>query len=162
MAQPYINFQESTSTDDRLLVAIFVASLVHVGLILGANFSVHEPPKINKSIEITLVNSPSDNAPKKADFLAPENQVGAGERKEKNRPMQQKTPSKGTTARQPPVEKQSRNTPKADQKIISQKKAEPKLNVAEDSKSTSNQPKKELTPESLSQQIAQLGVPGLA
>jgi len=43
------------------------------------SISLRHNREINKSIDITLVNTPAKKAPKKANFLAQENQVGAGE-----------------------------------------------------------------------------------
>ena len=85
------------SNNDSLLIALFVAVIVHIVLVLGMNFTTPQPEKINKSIDITLVNTPAKKAPKKAKFLAQENQLGAGEKAKKPEPPAQKLPSQGNS-----------------------------------------------------------------
>lgn len=63
---------------DRLGFALFIAALLHLALILGVSFSFHTPKEISKTLEITLATFKSETAPKKADFLAQENQQGSG------------------------------------------------------------------------------------
>lgn len=64
---------------DRLLVALFLASVVHAALIFGIGFEMPKPAKIRESLDIVLVRSASERAPEKADFLAPHRQTGSGE-----------------------------------------------------------------------------------
>ena len=85
------------SNSDSLLIALFVAVIVHIILVLGMNFTTPQPEKINKSIDITLINTPAKKAPEKADFLAQENQLGAGEKAKKPEPPPQKLPSQGNS-----------------------------------------------------------------
>lgn len=63
---------------DRLGFTLFLAALVHLALILGVGFSVSKPNEISHTLEITLAPFKSDVAPKKADFLAQDNQQGSG------------------------------------------------------------------------------------
>ena len=63
---------------DRLGFTLFVAALLHLALILGVSFSFAKPGEIRRTMEITLATFKSEVAPKKADFLAQENQQGAG------------------------------------------------------------------------------------
>ena len=63
---------------DRLGFTLFLAALVHLALILGLGFTFAEPKTISKTLEITLATFKSETAPKKADFLAQENQQGSG------------------------------------------------------------------------------------
>ncbi|KAF0867390.1 energy transducer TonB [Pseudomonas sp. LD120] len=63
---------------DRLGFTLFLAALLHLALILGLGFSVAEPKAISKTLEITLATFKSETTPKKADFLAQENQQGSG------------------------------------------------------------------------------------
>ena len=51
-----------------LLTALLVAVIVHIAFVLGINFTTPQPEKINKSIDITLVNTPVKKAPEKALF----------------------------------------------------------------------------------------------
>ena len=144
-----------------LLMALLVAVIVHIALVLGINFTTPQPEKINKSIDITLVNTPAKKAPEKADFLAQENQSGAGEAIKKLESPAQKPASQETSEVKPkPVKKSApeENKPKVAQKIITQEKAEKKVVTASKTEVV-NQPEKhpQITAESLHQQLAQLG-----
>ena len=144
-----------------LLTALLVAVIVHIAFVLGINFTTPQPEKINKSIDITLVNTPVKKAPEKADFLAQENQSGAGEAIKKLESPAQKPASQETSEVKPkPVKKSTpeENKPKEAQKIITQEKAEKKV-VAASKTEVVNQPEKhpQITAESLHQQLAQLG-----
>jgi len=147
------------SNNDSLLIAIFVAVIVHIVLVLGMNFTTPQPEKINKSINITLVNTPVKKAPKKANFLARENQLGAGEKAKKPEPPAQKLPSQGNSQVKE-IKKISpeESEPKVAQKILTQQQAEKKV-VTASKPDVASQPEKrpQLTAESLQQQIAQLG-----
>ena len=147
------------SNNDSLLIAIFIAVIVHVVLILGTNFTMPQYEKINKSIDITLINTPAKKAPKKADFLAQENQSGAGVKTKKPEPPAQKLPSQGNSqVKQIKKIATEESEPKAAQKIMTQQKAEKRV-VTASKPAAANQPEKhpQLTAESLQQQIAQLG-----
>ncbi len=63
---------------DRLGFTLFLAALLHLALILGVSFTLTPPAQISKTLEITLATFKSEVAPKKADFLAQENQQGSG------------------------------------------------------------------------------------
>lgn len=68
------------SQSDRLGLALFGAALIHVVAILGITFSVPKPASETAgNLEITLVESHSDKAPDKPDFLAQANQDGGGD-----------------------------------------------------------------------------------
>ncbi|MCF7200999.1 energy transducer TonB [Pseudomonas oligotrophica] len=63
---------------DRLGFTLFVATVVHVALILGLGFSLSEPQQLSKTLEITLSTFKSEKQPEQADFLAQDNQQGSG------------------------------------------------------------------------------------
>lgn len=63
---------------DRLGFALFIATALHVSVILGIGFDLEKPSQISKSLEITLATFKSETAPQKADFLAQHNQEGSG------------------------------------------------------------------------------------
>jgi protein TonB len=63
---------------DRLGFTLMIAALIHVALILGVGFAYVKPPDITKTLEITLATFKSEAPPKKADFLAQDNQQGSG------------------------------------------------------------------------------------
>lgn len=74
------------SRNDRLGLTTFGAILVHLVIVLGVSFTV---PKVNSeeplpTLEITLVNSKSNDAPEEADYLAQANQEGGGEHDKPN------------------------------------------------------------------------------
>ena len=76
---------------DRLGLTAFGSILAHLVIILGISFTV---PKIADddilpTLEITLVNSRSDEEPDKAEFLAQANQEGGGE---SDKPVISKSP----------------------------------------------------------------------
>jgi protein TonB len=147
------------SNNDSLLIALFVAAIIHIVLVLGMNFTTPQPERINKSIDITLVNTPAKKEPKKANFLAQENQLGSGELTKKPEPPPQTLPSEGNSqVKQIKKIEHEESKPKAAQQIITQPKAEKKV-VTASKTAVVSQPENhpQLTAESLQQQIAQLG-----
>jgi len=137
---------------NSLLIALFVAFIVHIALVLGINFTTPKPEKINKSIDITLVNVPEKKAPKKADFLAKENQLAAGEEAKKPEPPAEKKAKKeNSQVKQVKKIAPDESKIKMAQKIITQPKADKSAAVSQPEK------RPQLTAESLQQQIAQLG-----
>jgi protein TonB len=154
------------SNNDSLLIALFIATVIHVAIVLGVNFTAPQPEKVSRSIDITLVNMATPKAPEKAEFLAQENQLGSGEQSKKPEPPpQQQLPSqiKQIKASEPKHKEQ-----KAPKKLITQKKAEKKVDTASKSdiehhtasKPDTEQPTEahpQLSAEMLQQQIAQLG-----
>ncbi len=154
------------SDSDSLLVAVFVAVVVHLLIILGINFTTPEPDKISRSIDITLVSTPAKKPPKEANFLAQENQIGTGEKKHKPQPPKQQLPSHEQPQQTKPVKKpepELASKPKPSEKIITQKIAEKKIAAA--SKPAEQPTHKEqekaqpahISAASLQQQIAQMG-----
>ncbi|MCQ8103418.1 TonB family protein [Methylomonas sp. SURF-2] len=154
------------SNDDSLLLAVFVAALVHVGILLGINFKAPQAPKANKSIEITLSHAPLKKAPSQAKYLASEHQLGAGDSTQKPEPVKQSLPTPPIEASAParveptkqPAREAQNPTPR---KLLTQAKAPVKVAAAVE---TAEEPVAEtitehpkLTAEALQQQIAQLG-----
>jgi protein TonB len=154
------NPASALSNNDTLLLALIFAVLVHLGIVLGINFTnpTSVPHKINRAIDVTFVTTPTKQAPKEAQFLAPENQIGTGEKKAKPEPPRQQLPNQGAKESKPaakPAEEESK--PKSVQKVLTQKTAVKKV-VTEGKPAdgeTEHHPR--LTAESLQQQIAQLG-----
>lgn len=152
-------YSATSSHNDSLLVSLFIAALLHIVVVLGINFSAPEPEQIDRSIEITLINTPVKNEPKQAKFLAQENQTGAGEKSKKPEPPPQRLPSEGNSQKQH-IAKSSveQNEPKQAKKLIAQEVGEKKITPekkAETIENDDNRP--HLSAESLQQQIAQLG-----
>jgi len=148
------------SNKDSLAIALVVAVIVHLALVLGMNFTAHEPESINKSIDITLITTPAKKAPEKADFLAQENQLGVGEKTKKPEPpAQQPSTQADNQVKQTKKTVPEESKPKAEKKIMTQQKAEKKVVTASKPEPV-NQPEnrpQQITAESLQQQIAQLG-----
>lgn len=74
---------------DRFGLMLIIATAVHTILILGISFGgfkMEHENKIVPSMEVTLVNTRSENEPSDADFLAQANQEGGGNTTEKARP----------------------------------------------------------------------------
>lgn len=68
------------TTNRTFLFALVIAVIVHIMLVLGVQISKPDAEKISRSIDITLVNSPSVQAPEKTELLAQDNQIGSGEK----------------------------------------------------------------------------------
>ncbi len=78
-----------TTSSDRLGVTLFAALALHSLVILGVGFTRDDPAARNPPplpLEITLVQSRQQAAPKEADYLAQANQAGGGDVREKVRP----------------------------------------------------------------------------
>lgn len=74
---------------DYFGLMVIIAAAVHAVLILGitfGGFKIEQENKIIPSMEVTLVNTRSENEPVDADFLAQANQEGGGNTEEKLRP----------------------------------------------------------------------------
>jgi protein TonB len=149
------------TSNDPLLVAVFIAALIHMLIVLGITFREPEPnnQQVQRSIDVTLVTTPAKKPPKKAKFLAQDNQVGTGAKYHKPQPPAQRIVSRGEgrkkqVAKPEPVEVE----PIAKRKLITQKKA--KVKVASERHpdiKPSTEPHPKLTAEDLQQQIAQYG-----
>jgi protein TonB len=144
------------SNNDSLLIALFVAAVIHVAIGFGINFTAQQQPEqVDRAIDITLVNIPSQKAPEKAKSLAQENQLGAGEQIQKQqRPLQQLPSLAKQIKKSVPIQRES----KAQKKILTQKIAEKKVITTNNSET--EQPVEKYTPlsaEILQQQIAELG-----
>ncbi len=152
----------STSHSDTLLLALFVAAILHAILLLGLNFSLPQQEKVRKSIEVTLSSTPAKKTPKKARFLAQDNQIGGGAKTQKPQPKQQKIPSHGQKShkKRPQPEKKHKTASKSAQKLITsrQKSRQTAAKVDKNSPSTqASKPKPRLNTQALQQQIAQMG-----
>jgi protein TonB len=69
------------STKDRLGLSTFISLLVHMVIILGIGFTLPKLRQIDglPTLEVTLVQTQTDQKPKHADFLAQFNQIGGGD-----------------------------------------------------------------------------------
>ncbi|WP_349432311.1 TonB family protein [Methylomarinum sp. Ch1-1] len=147
------------SHSDSLLTALFIAAVVHAIILMGLNFSIPEPEKVGKSIEITLSNTPAKKAPKKAEYLAQDNQIGAGKENKKPEAPKQKLPSHNSGKRRQPAPRKSASKAAKASKKVTVKQAVEKIETANKPviPAQASQPKPQLTAASLQKQIAQLG-----
>jgi periplasmic protein TonB len=73
--------------NDRLGMTVMLAGLLHAVAALGVSFEMEAPkPHDISSLDVILVQSRSDKAPDKADFLAQANQEGGGDSDKADRP----------------------------------------------------------------------------
>jgi len=145
--------------NDSLLLALFVAAILHVLVILGVNFTAPKTEKFNRAIDITLVNTPAKKPPPEAKFLAPDNQIGAGETVQRAAPPQQHLPSEGESEKKL-IKKAAvvENKPKAVEKVLVQPKAAQKVTTQTKADEGDNDtPSPRLDMETLRSQMAQLG-----
>jgi periplasmic protein TonB len=155
------NPTNEVTNNDRMLVALFIALVIHIVIVLGVRFTEPEPPIQNsRSIDVILVNTPAKKAPKEAKFLAQENQIGAGETKiHKPEPPAKRIVSQGNSPKKhADKSEQEEAEPKAKQKLVTQQKAPTKVVSEKHPETTHDQEKHpKLTAEMLQQQIAQYG-----
>ncbi|WP_271272002.1 energy transducer TonB [Aliamphritea hakodatensis] len=78
--------QSPVSSGDRLGFTIFMAVAIHAVAILGISFSLPDVSEIPQTLEVTLANFNSEDAPEDADFIAQNNQAGSGQLEEKQLP----------------------------------------------------------------------------
>lgn len=151
--------QPAVSVQDSLLMTLFIAAIIHVIILLSVRFGVPQPEKLSKQIEITLATLPSKKAPKKADFLAQENQIGGGVEMNKPEPTKQQIASQGDSEMKPPGQRQpqAESKPQAEKKLITQIQADQKITITKKDLPPSEIEESKLTVEALKRQIAELG-----
>ncbi len=68
-------------------ITLPAAVIVHIAVIAGVGFGLPDAPKMQQTplLDITLVNTHTDKAPDKADFIAQANQQGSGTLNKKSR-----------------------------------------------------------------------------
>ena len=143
------------NSQDRLLVTLTLASILHAVAILGVNFTLTKPPAITRALDITLVRSPSRAVPEKADFLAQDNVVGSGASEKKSLPKTEPLPQAGEGKQMQPAAKLTQMPAVKPRRLVKQEApAEKKLAEDEGSELTSEEERPHLTADALSQQIA--------
>jgi protein TonB len=122
--QAMVNSSPAALPDNYALwVAIAIAVLVHIVITLEVELAKPEPETLSRDIDITLITTPSEQAPEKAQFLAQDNQLASGQQTS-NEPLKQiEKPSEATPA--PPV----KPVPKPSEKVkpVPQPKPIPKV-----------------------------------
>ncbi len=152
-------FQDATplSNTDRLLVAFFIAIILHVVIILGVNFSQPKSVSNSKAIAITLVTQTAKKAPKKAEFLAQNNQIGAGEKHDKPQPAAQVLASAGHSLKKPPNPKVIQQQSRQRKRMLTQKVAQEKIQLTEQTPKNTEKSHPKLSMDALRRQVAELG-----
>lgn len=82
------------SPSDRLGFTVFLAMVFHAVVVLGIGFSSQDPQPAAQTMDVTLAQSPTEDEPEEADFLADVDQRGSGTLEER---------AELTTTEQPPV-----------------------------------------------------------
>ena len=151
-------------SNDRLLVALFIAGVLHVVLILGIGIQWPEPKRMHEPLEITLVSLPTPKAPPKARLLAPSHQVGGGQQTVKPKPPAQKIPSPGDKVRRAPAPATPSHSAPPAKKVVTRPQASPRITTTpvvsvapQDIPPPPHPQPPKLTRESLARQVAQLG-----
>ncbi|HMN34053.1 MAG: TonB family protein [Chiayiivirga sp.] len=67
------------TSGDRLGATLVFSLIAHGVLALGVGFAIEDPAPVLPTLDVILVQTHSDQAPDKADFLAQANQSGGGE-----------------------------------------------------------------------------------
>ncbi len=104
-AATFIHRLARTTARDRLRLSLLFAVALHAGLILGVSLGgVNTKPARTAlpTIEIRLVESRSDTAPKKPDYLAQANQDGGGMSQAPEEPLTSPPPSSPPPPAPPP------------------------------------------------------------
>ncbi|MGI9322878.1 MAG: energy transducer TonB, partial [Pseudomonadales bacterium] len=73
----------AATTADKLSFTLFLTMALHAALIMGVTFTFVSSKPASHSMEVTLAQAPSDQAPDQADYLAQLNQAGSGTLEEK-------------------------------------------------------------------------------
>lgn len=96
MSDQALSNSPAVLSTNPLWIAVCVAVIVHLVLMVGVQVDKLDPEQFSKSIDITLVNSPTAQAPEKAQMLAEENQQASGEQQQLNpqQPMPKVLPEK--------------------------------------------------------------------
>ncbi len=106
---------------DRLGFALFLATLVHLALLLGVGFSLPAPTLSSKTLDITLATFKCAEKPKQADFLAQHDQQGSGTLEHKATPKTTElAPFQDSEIRkvEPPAQPRASSTPQASKAAV--------------------------------------------
>jgi periplasmic protein TonB len=152
------------SENDTLLLALFIAAVVHILFLLGVGFSVNKPGKASKPIVVTLSGNAIKKAPKQAKFFAAEHQ--SGQKSDPGDPGLAAakpgvpTPETASPRKQMSGERRMNAKPVV-QKVLTQVQAPAKIPITDEQTETTEEVEAEAKPKlnasALDQQIAQLG-----
>ena len=180
----FVPNQTELNNKNILWLALAVAVFLHILMVVGWGLNAHtsEPERLSKPIEVTLISKSTEKKEDKADFLAQDNQSGAGRQShkaesptkqlvsrnehKKEKPIKKtateedRTKTKTKTEAKSKTEANTKTIPKvkAVERVLTSIKAERKVVTAKPAavhNDLEQHPK--LTAELLQQQIAQLG-----
>jgi len=80
------------SASDRLLVAVLVALALHAALIFGVRFRLPQPQRVDRVLDIELVQRPDSRRSDQADYRADQDSDGGAPRRAKPRPVARTQP----------------------------------------------------------------------
>jgi len=81
-----IELANQSLANERFGFTLFMSLCAHAVLILGVGFTFYEQLNTPMSLDVTLAQYESNEAPEDADFLAQSNQIGSGSQDELARP----------------------------------------------------------------------------
>jgi len=145
------------SKDNTLFSMLGIAIVVHVLFILGINFKYPPVNKTSRSLAVTLVTNSAKKAPKKAEFLAQNNQLGAGEKKSKPTPATLKVASSGQQKNRPAQQSSAKQTVAIKKQFLTQQKSKNTLQVSKKTDKVAEKITPKLSMASLQEQVAELG-----
>jgi periplasmic protein TonB len=144
------------SASDRLTVTLFFAILIHALLILGVRFELDKPKRIEKSLEIELVDTPTRLAPEEADFLAQANQIGSGIANKAAVPKKPAVPPPGAPGARPRPAVPASTSRKPAPEVLTRKTAQVKIDTPAKEAEPTPVERPELTAAGIYQQIEAL------
>ncbi|WP_460036008.1 energy transducer TonB [Methylothermus subterraneus] len=75
------------NSTDRLLVTGLLAGAVHVGIIFGVRVPLPDPPKLDRTLDIELIEAPKADKPTQVDYRAQADSSGKAARPAKPKPV---------------------------------------------------------------------------
>lgn len=130
------------TVNDRFGVTLFFAALAHAVIILGVSFDYTRDKGKQKdsqpTLEVTLVNTHSNEKPEQADYMAQSNQEGAGNTRERVQPQappeatSDPIPTPGNAAQLTPPQEQNPNPSPAQKDALTVAKAPTKIETGEE------------------------------
>ena len=127
------NFDELISNHSaRFTFALIIALGIHLFIILTISFVAPEKrkPKAIQSLDVVLIKEATELPPEEADYIAQADQLGGGEKKEKNKPKTinpgQKQQKGNAASNQPLLVPAKSATPVVKKSILVTKKKQPK------------------------------------
>lgn len=148
--------------NERFGFTLFVSICLHVVLILGVGYGVIEQLETQTSMDITLAQYRSNEAPDEADFLAQENQLGSGNQDNKaatSTPIQSRFNADVIQDVSPFITEQAPVKPTSQAVLSIETSALDRVNqidYSDESLSDSERLTEELNPDSLNQTLASL------